>query len=157
MEPYLASVEEVLRELRVRPDRGLSGTEVNRRQAHWGKNVIPRDDPWRLLKIFFERFRDPLVVILLAAGVISVATGEIGDAIIIVIALLLDIALSFAQVLRTERTLQRLRAEVPDLVSVIRHGKSQPVPVESLVVGDVMEVRSGERVPADARVIRSQG
>lgn len=156
MEAYLLSVEEVLRTLKVRVDVGLSVEEVKRRQEKYGKNAIPSDDPWRMLKLFLERFTDPLVLILVAAATVSLLAQRYEDVVIIAAALWLDVTLSFVQVARTERTLAKLRAQVPDTVSVIRAGVSQAVAVEELVPGDIIEVRGGERVPADARVIRAQ-
>lgn len=157
MEPYLLSAEDVLRHFKVNAAVGLADQEVVRRQRHYGRNVIPTDDRWHLLKLFLERLRDPLILILLAAAVVSLLARRYEDASIIAVALLLDVILSFGQVLRTERTLARLSAEVSDTVSVIRQGVSQIVPVESLVPGDIIEVRAGERVPVDARVTAAHG
>lgn len=154
---YLQSTEEVLRDLKVSAQAGLGDGEVIRRQQKFGLNEIPSDNEWKLVRLFFERFRDPLVLILLTAAVISLLSRHTGDAVIIAVALLLDVALSFIQVVRTERTLERLRAQVPETVSVIRGGVSQLVPVFSLVLGDIIEIRAGKRVPADARVISAQG
>lgn len=154
---YLESPADVLRQLKVAAQSGLPGLEAERRQQKFGRNTIPSDDRWQWLWLFLERFRDPLVIILLAVAIISALVKRWEDAVIIGLALLLDMALSFVQVVRTERTLAKLSAQVADTVSVIRDGVSQSAAVESLVPGDIIEIRAGKRVPADARVIAAQG
>lgn len=157
MEPYLQSATDVLQTLKVRPDVGLSDEEVGRRQKRFGKNEIPSDSRWYWVRLAFDRFRDPLVLILLAAAAASLLARRFEDAVIIAAALWLDVTLSFVQVARTERTLARLKSQVPDTVSAIRSGVSRQLAVEELVPGDIIEVRAGGRVPADARVIQAQG
>jgi len=68
MEVYLKTIEEVLSNLKVRRDVGLSAAEVKKRAKRDGANTIPRGDRFHLLKLFTERFRDTLVIILLLAG-----------------------------------------------------------------------------------------
>lgn len=157
MKVYLTTAEETLKSLRVRRERGLSRPDVARRQKQYGYNVLPSRDGWRLFELFFSRWGDPLVLILLAAAVASLVLGERVDAVIIAVALVLDFALSFFQVFRTEHTLRRLREKMPDMVHVVRAGQAATIPVEELVPGDIIEIRSGERVPADARLISARG
>lgn len=156
-QPYLQSVRAVLHGLRVRVDVGVRGTDVAPRRARWGSNEMlqAQGRPWWLL--FFDRFRDVLIVTLVGAAVLSVVLGRLGDAVIIGTAILLDALLSFAQVWRTERTLAKLRERVQLVATVLRDGRLKRVPAKELVLGDVIEVRAGERVPADSRVIEAAG
>lgn len=153
-EAYLKSAEDVLRALRTTEHQGLSKIEVTKRRARYGLNHIPKEKNFRLLKLFLHRFQDVLVVILLLAGAISLLLGRIEDALIIGIAIAIDAGLSFAQVWRTEKTLERLREQVADTVTVLRGGETQTIPADQLVPGDVIETRSGERIPADARLLK---
>ena len=131
--------------------------EVARRQERFGHNTIPSGKRFRLLFLFLDRFRDTLVIILLVAAVFSIAIGHFEDAIVIGIAILLDALLSFAQVWRTEKALAQMRQQVADTISVIRDAETRTIPSSELVPGDIIEFRAGERVPADARLIRAQG
>lgn len=147
----------VLESLTVRSDTGLSSAEVQKRVNQYGNNELPRASRRRLFLVFFDRFRDILVLILVAAAITSFALGHIEDTIIIIIAILIDAALSFVQVWRTEHTLEKMRKQIEDTITVRRDGASKSLPARELVPGDIIELRAGERVPADARVIKTQG
>lgn len=156
-EAYRQNVSEVLRSLRVVAPEGLRTREANVRLARVGLNELPHAKRTRLFILFFDRFRDLLVIILLLAGAVSLVLGNIEDAIIIAIAIALDASLSLIQSWRTEKTLAQMRKRVEDTITVIRDGKPRSLASKYLVPGDIIEFRAGERVPADARVIRSSG
>lgn len=155
--PYLLSREVLLRELRTSGRDGLSHKEALKRAKLIGKNEIPTQKRWRVALLFLERFKDVLVLILLAAAVVSVVLGHGEDAIIIMVAIAIDVALSFIQVWRTEKTLNSMRKRIADTISVIREGRIVSIPSAELVVGDIIELRSGETVPADGRVLEAKG
>jgi len=104
-----------------------------------------------------DRFRDLLVIILVLAGVAALLLGHVGDAIVIAAAVIIDAFLSFAQTWRTERTLQSMRKQIQDTITVIRNGTVTAVPSSEVVIGDIIEFRAGERIPADARLIKAVG
>lgn len=157
MNPYTERVEDVLLSLRVQRKRGLSQGEVKRRQQEHGRNELPREKGFQVVTLFLERFKDVLMIILIIAAVLSVVLGRLEDAILISFVILLDATLSFVQVWRAERTLEKLREQVPDLVSVLRDERWQTLRVTELVPGDVVELKAGERVPADGRLIKAEG
>lgn len=150
-------VSDVLRDLRVRRDFGLKNKEVAGRRDQHGANQLPKTRGHSVVAMFLNRLRDVLVLILIAAAVISIIFGRYGDAIIILLAILLDLSLSFAQVWRTEKTLEKIREHVRLIASVLREGSLQKMPAYELVVGDIIELRAGQRVPADARLIEVNG
>ncbi|MBI1833254.1 MAG: HAD-IC family P-type ATPase [Candidatus Andersenbacteria bacterium] len=156
-EGYRQSTTQILRELRVQAETGLSSREATRRLEKYGGNELPRPRRLRLLKLFLDRFRDVLVVILIAAGITSILLGHVEDAIIIAVAIFLDSALSFLQVWRTERTLAQMRGTIEDTIPVIRDGQKRIIPVKNLVIGDILLLRAGEHVPADARLLVVSG
>ncbi|MEX1111989.1 MAG: HAD-IC family P-type ATPase [Candidatus Andersenbacteria bacterium] len=155
--PHLMKREEVLTRLNVRPDQGLSDREVKKRASEFGTNELPRAPRRRFVFIFLDRFRDILVLILIAAAVVSFLLGHAEDVVIIAIAIFIDVFLSFIQVWRTEKTLARMRQQVEDTITVRRGSASRALPARELVIGDIIELRAGERVPADARLIKVQG
>lgn len=154
---YLQTARQVLLHLRVRTDVGLTETEVKKRRQEYGLNHIPRQKPRSAALIFLDRFKDPLVIFMIIAAAISLALHETADATIIVVAIFLDATLSFWQVWRTHRTLERLRQHVEQQATVIRDGSVKDIPARELVVGDIIELRAGQKVPADARLIRAVG
>jgi len=150
---YRKTAEQVLTSLGVRRDRGLNATQIQVRRADFGTNVIPRYRKRSALHYMADRILDPMVLLLLAAALFSYLVGEPTDSIIIAAAIFLDFAMSAAQVVRTQRTLARLQDTQSRTVSVLRAGQLRQVPAEQLVVGDIMKVRAGDRISADARLI----
>lgn len=156
-EAYLQSAPAVTQALRVRPATGLSTREASKRSRNDGLNVIPSPShrsPWWL---FLDRFRDTLILFLIAAAATAALLGELVDAVIITVAIVLDAALSFAQIWRTERTLARLQDTSEPFTTVLREGRVKRLPASYLVMGDIIELRAGERVPADARLLNAHG
>ncbi len=154
---YLLPIKEVTKSWRVRTDNGLSESEAQKRQITFGLNVIPQHKTRSPIFIFLDRFKDGLVLFLTAAAIISLVMNRVGDAIIIGLAIMLDTSLSYVQVWRTERTLERLRKHLRQTARVKRNGKVKQINAINLVPGDIIGFRAGERIPADARLITSQG
>lgn len=154
---YLKTAEQVAVQYKVRVSTGLSEEEAGRRRARYGSNALPFHKARSAWLIFLDRFKDKLVILLLVAGGISVLMGEYADALIIAAAIWLDATLSFVQVWRTQRTMERLRKEVRPLALVLRDGSLKKISAQELVVGDVIEFRAGENIPADARLVSSRG
>ena len=111
-EAYLKKVEDVLRSLQVRADAGLSEKRVRLNRKEYGRNVLPHGKRRSPLVLFFERLKDVLVLMLLAAAGVSIALGRWSDAVIIGAALAIDMILSFAQQWRTERILEKVKEYV---------------------------------------------
>lgn len=154
---YLLSIDTTAKQLQVRPDRGLSRPEVQKRRQKFGLNYIARHKPRSPVLVFLDRFRDPLVIFLIIAGILSLVLHEIADAIIIGVAVFLDAALSFIQVWRTQRTLARLRQHVEQHATVLRDGTIMRILARELTIGDIIEIRAGQKIPADARLINNTG
>lgn len=156
-EAYLKSSVQLPKELQVRLDTGLPGSSVAKRRQKYGPNVLPRSQQQTAFMLLLERFRDPLVIVLLLAGIISLMLGEVADAIIVSLAIMVDVALSFIQVWRTEKTLEKVRQSVQQMATVKRDAVLKRIPSSELVLGDIIELQAGERIPADARLLSSNG
>ena len=147
-------IKETLEKLKT-SEKGLSAREAEKRIERYGYNEIEAEEGAKPITIFFKQFADPLVYILIAAIGISVFVGETLDAIAIGAIVILNAILGFIQEFRAERAIALLKKlSAPDAV-VIRDGKEQVVPAKLLVPGDIIVLREGEKVPADARVIES--
>lgn len=136
---------------------GLTEQQAQQRLAQQGENRLAAAKRKRPLSIFLGQFRDVMVLILLAATVISALLGEITDAVTIILIVLLNAVLGFVQEYRTERTLEALSAMTAPTARVFRDGTLTTRPAAELVNGDVIRVEAGDRVPADCRILRCRG
>jgi Ca2+-transporting ATPase len=152
--PYQQSIEEALNELNT-SSRGLAGEEARARLERYGPNELKaarRVSPWTIL---LEQFKNVLIVILLAATVLSAFLGHGVEAIAITVIVLFAIILGFVQEYRAERAIEALGRMVAPTAAVLRDGAETDVPARDLVPGDVVVLRTGNRIPADARLIEA--
>ncbi|SEA55208.1 HAD-IC family P-type ATPase [Variovorax sp. YR216] len=136
--------------------QGLSRSEAQERLAHHGPNTLESSHQRPLALQFLARFRNPLVLVLLAASAVSAATGDAANFFIIMALVLLSVTLDFVQEHRADRAAQKLRESVALRATVIRDGRQQELPVSALVPGDVVLLAAGERIPADGRLIEAR-
>jgi P-type Mg2+ transporter len=134
---------------------GLESKQAEQRLAEIGPNEPGEIHRTRALIEFLHFCTNPLVLILLAASVISVFVGELADALIILTIVVFSIALNFLQTYRSDRAVRRLREQVAPTATVLRDGKWIEVSRRELVPGDVVRLAAGDLVPADARLIES--
>ncbi len=134
---------------------GLTSSEVIEQRRRHGENALPMargPTPW---SIFWGQFKNPLVYIILAAAVVSLAVGEYGDFAIIMIVVVLDAILGFVQELRAQQTYTALKGLLKPTTTVVRDGTRQEIGLRELVPGDVVLLSAGERVPGDGRVLEA--
>lgn len=135
---------------------GLPQEEAERRLESEGRNTLSEPPRKKLSGIFINQFRDVMVIILLAAAVISALLGEVYDAVTILLIVLINSAIGFVQEYRTEKTLQALREMTAPTAKVYRDGLLEVLPASELVRGDVIELETGDRVPADCYILSMQ-
>ncbi|VTU21927.1 Magnesium-transporting ATPase, P-type 1 [Variovorax sp. PBL-E5] len=136
--------------------QGLSRQQPEETLARTGPNTFDASKKRPLVSQFLSRFRNPLVLILLAASAISAATGDVANFAIIISMVLLSVALDFVQEHRASRAAEKLRESVALRASVLRDGVAQDIPVSAIVVGDLVLLAAGDRVPADGRVLEAR-
>ncbi len=144
--------DEVLARLEA-PAGGLGAEEAVRRLALHGPNElreIARGSAWHTLA---AQFKNVLVVILLVATALSAVLGHGLEAVVIAVIVLFAVLLGFVQEYRAERALESLRKLAAPVGRVIRDGREVAVPARELVPGDLIVLRAGDRVPADARIL----
>ena len=132
---------------------GLSQEEAQRRLVQFGSNELrgkERISPW---VIFLDQFKSFLIIILIAAVVLSAVLGEVADAIVIAVIVLFASGLGFFQEYRAERAMEALKRMAAPTASVLRGGKEVEIPSAELVPGDMVVLRTGDQIPADARLI----
>ena len=148
--------EEALDQLESRKE-GLSGDEVERRQARFGANELPEEDRPGLLRIYLRQFRDPLIYVLLIAGVVSLALDNLANAAFIGAVLLINSVVGAVQEGRAEASASALKAMIRVRARVARDGREQRVDASELVPGDIVRLESGDAVPADLRLLSCNG
>jgi Mg2+-importing ATPase len=135
---------------------GLELSEVEARLEEFGPNVVAKEKPRTWLMRVWDNVKNPLVILLIALGVISYATGDLRAAIMILLMVLLGIVLRYFQESRADKAAAQLQAMVSTTVTVIRSGKRQEIPLKELVPGDIITLSAGDMVPADVRVITAK-
>ncbi len=141
-------------ELKVSPN-GLSTQEAKERLTQYGPNSLKKEKGISAWKILAGQFTDILMVILLIATTLSIAVGEVTDAIIILLIVFASAGLGFSQEYRSEKAVEALKKMTAPTASVLRDGKEVRIPAEELVPGDVIILYAGDKVPADARLIEA--
>jgi P-type Mg2+ transporter len=149
------ALPELLRELRT-SQAGLSSAEAAARLAAYGQNVIATHGPTGLLIKFLGRFRNPLVLILIAAAGVSALTGDVPSFVIITIIVLMSVILDVVQEHRAEDAAEALRKQVSLTAQVFRDGRQIEVEACDLVPGDVISLAAGDLIPADCRLIEAR-
>ena len=142
--------------IRTFPGRAIkrpTEAEARRRLKQWGPNVIREKKQKNVLEIFLNQFKDFMVLVLLAATLVSGILQEYSDAIIIIIIVLLNAFLGFLQEYKAERSFSALKKFTSPLGKVIRGGIVKEIAAEEIVPGDVVPFTAGERICADLRII----
>lgn len=149
---HTLAVDESLARLNSGP-RGLSSDEVAKRLQEFGPNELQSNDrisPWSIL---LEQFKNVLIIILLLATALSAFLGHGVEAIAITVIVLFAVILGFIQEFRAERAIEALRELAAPAATVIRDGHEERVPARDLVPGDLIVLATGDKVPADARLV----
>ncbi len=133
--------------------RGLTQTEVERRQRIFGPNRLPAKQPPTVLAIFLRQFLSPLIYILIVAAGLSLFIGERTDAAFIFAILLLNAVLGTVQEWKAEQSAAVLQTLLKVYATVRRDGEALDVASDALVPGDLCLLESGSRVPADIRLL----
>lgn len=150
----LMSVEEVLNDLKTGKD-GLNREQIAQNKEQFGENKLPEEKPVPPIIVFFSQFKDFLVIILIAAALISAAMGKFESTMVIIAVLILNAVLGTVQHIKAEQSLKSLKALSSPKAKVIRNGEKIEIPSEEVVVGDLLVLDAGDYVSADCRVIES--
>jgi len=146
------SLHDLLQTLQATP-AGLTADEAQRRLLLYGPNSVTRKPRFAGLLTFLGFFANPLVLILLAASVVSLALGDrIGGAIIISI-VMLSVLLNFFMEFQARHAVEEIQKQVATTAAVLRDGREQELPAAELVPGDIVRLNAGDLVPADARLL----
>ncbi|MCW5872949.1 MAG: HAD-IC family P-type ATPase, partial [Candidatus Eremiobacteraeota bacterium] len=135
---------------------GLTTLQAQEQLKKSGPNRVAAQATRPAIWLFLSTFANPLVLLLLAASFLSAVLGEGGNALIIALILLVSSSLDFAQSYRSQRAAEKLRASVATRAEVERDGRSQEIPLDQVVPGDILLLSAGSIVAGDARLLSSK-
>lgn len=148
-------VSDVITLLDTSKDLGLSDSEAKARLKKFGPNILPESVPRSGLSIFIDQFKSlPVALLGIAAG-ISILTGGITDAVVIIGVVIINAFIGYSTESQAEKTIHSLKSLVRPSALVIREGIMKEIGVEDVVPGDILLLRPGSYIPADARLIES--
>lgn len=159
MKYYLESSSEVFGEVKS-TENGLTSEQARRRSAETGKNKLAEGKKTPLILRFLSQFADPMIIILIAAAVISAITSVLqkefpSDVIIIMFVVIVNAILGVYQESKAEKAIEALQKMAAATTKVLRDGKVCEIPSEDLTVGDVVLLEAGDAVLADGRIFES--
>jgi len=145
---------EVVLLLETDPHGGLTAAEAADRLVRFGPNVLPHAETAGPLRRFLRQLQHPLIYVLLGAGAMTAALGEVVDSSVIFGVVVINAVVGFIQESKAEAALDALRAMVRTEARVVRDGRTVVVSSDDLVPGDLVRVEAGDKVPADLRLLQ---
>lgn len=155
MEWYNKKPAEIEKELSTHVENGLSSQEANNKLSEYGKNALEEEKGRSYFAKLMDQFKDPMIIILLAASIVSAIVGQIEDSIIIVAIIVIMALLSLYQEGKAEESIKALQKMASPHAKVKRDGKIVEIASEDLVPGDIVILETGNIVPADLRLFES--
>jgi len=136
-------------------EKGLSNEEAESRQKQYGLNILPEKALPSKFSLFLSQLKSPLVYVLLASSVITFFIGEYANAFIILLAVAINTTLGFIQEYRTSNALAALKKFISDEATVIRSGSRVLINTGQIVLGDIVVLGQGDKIPADGKILSS--
>ena len=152
---YNLEADEVIAQLQTDGEQGLSEEEATRRLAEYGPNELEERGRESPLAILARQFTEVMVMVLIAAAAISFLVGDPKDTAAILVIVVLNAALGFAQEYRAEKAMAALKKLAVPVVKVRRDDQVREIPATQLVPGDIVLLEAGARVPADGRLLEA--
>src|SRR5699024_4397278 len=149
---YQQSQSEILKQFNT-SESGLSDAQVKEHQKKYGLNELNQEEQKSTLKMFFENFKDPMVIILLIVAIIQIALGEVFESTVILAIVILSAVITVIQEKKAAESLESLRNMSSPTANVIRDGKQRSIEANEVVPGDLVTLEVGDFIPADGRLI----
>lgn len=159
---YSVEQEEALKSLSTDPERGLGPDQVTERRAKYGENKLREKKKKTNLQRFFDQFKDAMILILIAAAIVSFVIAcvegepkEFFEPVLILLIVVLNAVMGVMQESKAEKALDALKGLSAPHARVIRGGEEQVIEASELVPGDIIHLEAGDFIPADARLLHS--
>ncbi|QSQ22915.1 HAD-IC family P-type ATPase [Pyxidicoccus parkwayensis] len=135
---------------------GLTDEQARERLARYGPNVIQREKGEGPLKLLWRQVNSPFIWVLIASAALAIVMGKVTDGLVVAAVVVLNTLIGFVQEYRAGKAIEALSRMVPESATAMRGGHKISVPAAQLVPGDVVELASGDKVPADMRLLASR-
>lgn len=149
--------QELIRLSGVNPEKGLTDQEAAQRLSKYGKNTLVEQREIRFLSILKEEITEPMILLLIAVGVLYSFLGSLSDALTIIVIIIVLVLAEVWNEYRAKRSIASLKQLAPPTALVLRDGQPKEVQTAFLVPGDILLLKTGQRVPADARLLEAFG
>lgn len=158
-QPHSQPAQDLVQQLGTNSEAGLTDQEANKRLAEHGPNKLVEEREIRFLAILREEITEPMILLLLTIGVLYgiINQGNLTDSLTIITIVTVLVIVEVWNEYRAKRSVAALKQLASPTATVLRNGKPMEVPTVSMVPGDIMLLRTGERVPADARLLDAFG
>lgn len=147
--------DQILHALDIDPDLGLSSNRVDEMRGRYGANQLPESKPRSPILLFLDQFNNPLIFILLGAAALTIYIADISEAITILFVVVFNAVIGYVQEQRAGARLRAVKELTAPSARVVRDGAPVTVATADLVVGDIVLLESGMRVPADVRLVQA--
>ena len=151
---WYKTIEQIFKQLRTN-ENGLSNEEASERLREEGKNEIPSSKKNTILNIFIEQLKSPIIFILIFAAIFSIITKNIADAIFIIVVIIINTIIGTYQEWSSEKSAEQLQNMIKIKSKIVRNGIRENIESENIVIGDIIELESGDKIPADIRLIET--
>jgi Ca2+-transporting ATPase len=138
-------------------DKGLSNRTAEEKKAEFGLNKLEEKKKISPVVMFLAQFKDVMILILVAAAVVSAVIGDLKDAVVILFIIALNAVIGFVQEYRAEKAMDALKKMASSSARVLRDGRTVQLPAEEIVPGDVVLLEAGDMIPADLRLLDVHG
>ena len=164
MNPYSSQASRLIAEFETDPQKGLSLSEAEKRKKQYGENRLREKKKKSALLRFLDQFKDAMILILIAAAVVSFTVvcleknwGDLFEPVLIILIVILNAIMGVYQEGKAEKALDALKSMSAPRARVIRDGQEKIIDASDLVPGDIIRLEAGDFVPADGRLIQSAG
>lgn len=144
--------KDMLKELNT-DENGLSSQEAGERADKYGQNILEERKSSSNIEMFINQFKSPIIIILIFAAVLSIFLKDYSDGIIILIIIMISAVLSYSHESKANNAVKKLLSSVSVKSSVLRDGKFEEIDNAMLTVGDIINVKTGDMIPADCLLI----
>jgi len=145
-------IDDILKQLNTDKD-GLSSREAEERMDEYGQNIFEEKKSSSKLEMFINQFKNPIIMILIFAAVLSIFLKDYSDGIIILVIIMVSALLSYSHESKADNAVKKLLSSVSVKSSVLRDGKFKEIDNAMLTVGDIINVKTGDMIPADCLLI----
>ena len=157
MEFYKKRIDDIIKQFKSNSECGLDVQRIELSRKQYGKNVLKDDHSRSVIFILFHQFTSPLVIILIVASLVSYYLGQPRDGSILLVIVILNALIGFYQEWKAENILASLKKLIVNKCIVVRDSKIMEIYAEDLVPGDIVKLFEGNGIPADIRLIQSNG